>query len=97
MNFFAEAARLYDENIPFALATIIEIRGSAPRHQTTMLIQEDGSTMGTVDGGMIERHVINEAMDALREGGSRLVKGSMSRTGKNAIDMDCGGTMSIYI
>ncbi|OED43266.1 hypothetical protein ACH42_10620 [Endozoicomonas sp. (ex Bugula neritina AB1)] len=97
MNIFAEAARLYDQNSPFALATIIETKGSAPRHDAMLLVKEDGRTIGTIGGGMIERHVINEAMEALREGCSRIVNGSMSRTGKNAMDMDCGGTMSIHI
>ncbi|WP_419831935.1 selenium-dependent molybdenum cofactor biosynthesis protein YqeB [Endozoicomonas atrinae] len=97
MNIFAEAARLYEQNTPFALASIIETKGSAPRHDAILLIQEDGRTQGTIGGGMIERHVISEAIDALKEGRSRVVKGSMSRTGKDAMDMDCGGTMTVHI
>ncbi|WP_263079034.1 selenium-dependent molybdenum cofactor biosynthesis protein YqeB [Endozoicomonas sp. Mp262] len=97
MNIFAEAARLYEQNIPFALASIIETRGSAPRHDAMLLVQEGGETLGTIGGGMIERHVINEAMAALKEGRSRTVKGSMSRAGKDAMDMDCGGTMKVHI
>ncbi len=97
MNIFAEAARLFEQNTPFALATIIETKGSAPRHDAILLVQEDGRTRGTIGGGMIERHIISEALEALQEGRSRVVKGSMSRTGKDAMDMDCGGTMTVHI
>nr|MDT0251901.1 selenium-dependent molybdenum cofactor biosynthesis protein YqeB [Endozoicomonas sp.] len=97
MNIFSEAARLYEQNTPFALASIIETKGSAPRHDAMLLIQEDGRTQGTIGGGMIERHVISEAIEALQEGRSRVIKGSMSRTGKDAMDMDCGGTMTVHI
>lgn len=97
MNIFAEAARLFEQNTPFALATIIETKGSAPRHDAILLVREDGRTRGTIGGGMIERHIISEALEALQEGRSRVVKGSMSRTGKDAMDMDCGGTMTVHI
>lgn len=38
MNIFAQAARLEEENKPFALAQIIESRGSTPRHSGQMLV-----------------------------------------------------------
>ncbi|PJE78837.1 putative xanthine dehydrogenase subunit A [invertebrate metagenome] len=97
MNIFSEAARLYEQNTPFALASIIETKGSAPRHDALLLIQADGRTIGTIGGGMIERYVINEATEALREGKSRTIKGSMARSGKYAMGMDCGGVMSVHI
>ncbi|MGL4778793.1 MAG: XdhC family protein, partial [Aeromonas veronii] len=42
MNLFAHAARLEQENTPFAMAQIIESRGSTPRHQAQMLVMADG-------------------------------------------------------
>ena len=53
MNIFAEAARLEEQNRPFALAQIVESRGSTPRHSAQMLIREDGSIVGTIGGGMV--------------------------------------------
>lgn len=67
MNIFAEAARLEEQNRPFALAQIVESRGSTPRHSAQMLIREDGSIVGTIGGGMVERKVIDAALEALRE------------------------------
>jgi len=97
MNIFAEAARLEEQNRPFALAQIVESRGSTPRHSAQMLIREDGSIMGTIGGGMVERKVIDAALEALREQVSRIFHGRMARTGSDAVGSDCGGTMSVYI
>ncbi len=97
MNIFAEAARLEEQNRPFALAQIVESRGSTPRHSAQMLIREDGSIVGTIGGGMVERKVIDEALEALSERESRMFHGRMARTGSDAVGSDCGGAMSVYI
>ncbi len=97
MNIFAKAAQLEEENIPFALANIIETRGSAPRHSGQMIVKADGSIIGTVGGGMIERYVIEQSLEALQERKARVVKGRMTRSGPEAMDMDCGGAMSVFI
>ncbi|PLL93833.1 XshC-Cox1-family protein, partial [Klebsiella michiganensis] len=96
MNIFAEAARLEEQNCPFALAQIVESRGSTPRHAAQMLIREDGSIVGTIGGGMVERKVIDAAQAALRERESRMFHGRMARTGSDAVGSDCGGAMSVY-
>jgi len=97
MNIFAKAALLEQNNTPFALANIIETRGSAPRHTGQMIVEMDGSIHGTVGGGMIERYVIEQALEALEERKSRIVNGRMTRTGPNAMGMDCGGSMTVSI
>lgn len=97
MNIFVEAARLEEQNCPFALAQIVESRGSTPRHAAQMLIREDGSIVGTIGGGMVERKVIDAAQAALRERESRMFHGRMARTGSDAVGSDCGGAMSVYI
>ncbi|WP_215782072.1 selenium-dependent molybdenum cofactor biosynthesis protein YqeB [Paludibacterium sp. B53371] len=97
MNLFAHAARLEQENRPFALAHIVESRGSTPRHSGQMLIEADGRTVGTIGGGMIERRVIEEAMLAIIARAPRMVHGRMTRTGEHAVGSDCGGAMSVYI
>ncbi len=97
MNIFAEAARLEEENRPFALAQIIESRGSTPRHSGQMLVMADGGCIGTIGGGMIERLVIEQAISAIAERKARVFHGRMARTGQNAVGSDCGGAMSVYI
>ncbi|MBB1198934.1 XdhC family protein [Enterobacteriaceae bacterium 89] len=97
MNIFAEAARLEQQNRPFALAQIVESRGSTPRHSAQMLIRDDGSIVGTIGGGMVERKVIAEALEAMQERASRVFHGRMARSGSDAVGSDCGGAMSVHI
>lgn len=97
MNIFTEAARLEELNCPFALAQIVDSRGSTPRHCAQMLIRQDGSIIGTIGGGMVERKVIDEGLQALQERKPRLFHGRMARNGANAVGSDCGGAMSVFI
>lgn len=97
MNIFAEATRLEEQNSPFALAEIVESRGSTPRHAARMLIREDGSIVGTIGGGMVERKVIAEALEAMRNKASRMFHGRMARSGSDAVGSDCGGAMKVWI
>ena len=97
MSIFDEAARLERENSPFALAHIIESHGSTPRHSGQMIVRSDGNIIGTIGGGMIERVVIAEAVDAIDERKARVVQGRMARSGEDAVGSDCGGTMRVFI
>ncbi|WED29615.1 EF2563 family selenium-dependent molybdenum hydroxylase system protein [Vibrio sp. DW001] len=97
MNIFARAAQLEEKNVPFALASIIETRGSAPRHSGQMIVKTDGTIIGTVGGGMIERYVIEQSLEAMSERKARVVKGRMTQSGPEAMGMDCGGSMSVFI
>ena len=97
MTIFAEAARLEEQNRPFALAQIVDSRGSTPRHSAQMLVREDGTIAGTIGGGMVERMVIDEALAALRAKAPRMFHGRMARSGSDAVGSDCGGAMSVYI
>lgn len=97
MTIFSEAARLEEQNCPFALAQIVESRGSTPRHSAQMLVREDGTILGTIGGGMVERKVIDAALAALKEKTPRLFHGRMARNGADAVGSDCGGAMSVYI
>lgn len=36
MNIFTEAAKLEEQNCPFAMAQIVDSRGSTPRHSAQM-------------------------------------------------------------
>jgi xanthine dehydrogenase accessory factor len=97
MNIFSQAALLEQQNIPFALTNIIETTGSSPRHNGQMIVKSDGSIIGTVGGGMIERYVIEQAIEAICQRESRVVKGRMTRSGPEAMGMDCGGSMTVCI
>jgi xanthine dehydrogenase accessory factor len=60
------AAALLAREESFALATIIDSRGSTPRHTgASMLVRADRSITGTIGGGPLEAAVIDSALSAL--------------------------------
>lgn len=77
-----------------ALATVVRVSGSVPqRPGARMLLQADGSTLGTVGGGAIEREVL-VALEACRAGGEAQL---FSRELGYDLGMCCGGRMEIFI
>lgn len=97
MSIFSTAARLEQQNHPFAMAQIIESRGSTPRHSGQMLILNDGCVIGSIGGGMMERRVIEEAVQAIARRQDCVFNGRMARDGHNAVGSDCGGAMTVFI
>src|SRR5687768_2766918 len=82
---------------PAALATVVKVEGSMPRHEgSKLLVRADGSIVGTVGGGAMEARVIQEALASLNDGETRL----RSYTLNSLEDGDpgvCGGTAQIFI
>lgn len=97
MSIFLQAAQWEKENRAFALAVIVESKGSTPRHQGQMLVLADGQIFGTIGGGMVERRVIEAAQEALKTGQATVFQGRMTRSGDDAVGSDCGGSMTIHI
>lgn len=98
MNIYQKAAELTASHTPFALATIISSQGSTPRSKAKMIILQDGSCFGTVGGGLAESSVIEEAKLCIRYDRSKLLSYSLDREAKtDALEMDCGGSMEIFI
>ncbi len=67
MSIYLRLAQLEKECKPVAVATVVQIRGSVPRHEgTKMLIFPDGSLEGTIGGGKVKKNlIIEEAKEAL--------------------------------
>ncbi len=97
MSIYDEVARVIAENRAAALCTIIETSGSTPRHEgSKLLVFEDGSFTGTVGGGEVESRVIREALEAIREGKTRLLRYSMVDPAQGDPGV-CGGTLEVYV
>lgn len=81
-----------------ALATVVQVRGSAPRHAgTRMLVWPDGHIVGTIGGATLEEKVIQHAQEALQANRSRLEKYLLS-TEDNPESLGlCGGEVLVSI
>lgn len=65
-----------------------------------MLVDPDGGTVGTIGGGGMERRLIREALEALREGRPRMVTfalGVEPREGAVAVNSKCGGEVKVFL
>jgi xanthine dehydrogenase accessory factor len=98
MNIFEKAAELSSSHTPFAIATILSSSGSTPRSRAKMIVLTDGSSFGTIGGGIVESYVIEEAVQCIRFNRSTTLEYDLDRKGKKtSIEMDCGGNMKIFI
>lgn len=81
------ALALMERGDALALATVLETRGSLPRHAgAAMLVMADGSTAGTIGGGPLEGRVIERALQVMTTG-----RASLEHFDSAALGMTCGG------
>lgn len=74
-DLIAEANRLIQSSEPFAWVTIIGQEGSSARHLgSSMLVTRDGKVIGTVGGAVAELQLIEQSLEALKQGKPRTVK-----------------------
>lgn len=81
------------------LATIVSRKGSAPREAgTKMLVEEDGTIVGTIGGGCVESEVIQKALQMIRMGKKAEVC-TVDMTGHEAEEagMVCGGIIEVFL
>ncbi|MBW4435502.1 MAG: XdhC family protein [Pleurocapsa minor GSE-CHR-MK-17-07R] len=80
-----------------ALATIIHVQGSVPRHAgSKMLVRADGSFVGTVGGGKMESLVIMAAQACIADGQSRTESYTLNDIASGDPGI-CGGTVQVFI
>ncbi len=91
---WAALARWRAERRRFALLTVVETHGSAPRKAGThLLLADDGESVGTLGGGAIEFEALAQARTVLESGRALLFHRHLGRD----LGMCCGGEMSVFI
>jgi xanthine/CO dehydrogenase XdhC/CoxF family maturation factor len=81
-----------------AVATVIEVRGSAPRGPgATMAVSENGEVAGSVSGGCVEGAVVTAALEVLAEGKPKICTFGYSDDEGIAVGLTCGGTISLFL
>ncbi len=83
---------------PVALASIINIRGSSPRHNgARMLVWPDGRIVGTIGGGTMEYRVIEDARAAIQDQQEQLHNYVFDASGRPGSVGLCGGSVDVHI
>ena len=81
-----------------AVATIIEVKGSAPREVgAKMIIHPLGQHVGTVGGGCGEADVIRAALDVIQTGAPATVHVDLTEDVSMQALGVCGGIMNVFI
>lgn len=98
LNFLSLRADLERDRIPYALATVVSVRGSASaKAGSKMLVSSDGrNLLGWVGGGCAETFTITNALEALEERRPRLITADLDDE-VFGLGMPCGGTMDIFV
>ena len=83
----------------FVVAKVVDTKGSAPRKKgAVMLMRRDGSTVGTVGGGLLEAETEKLCLKTFETGEkSHIYEFTLDEKQKGALDMGCGGDAVIQI
>jgi len=94
----AQAERWTQEGMGVAVATVTSTWGSALRPTGSQLaVNEKGAFVGSVSGGCIEAAVVQEALEAIREGSPRRLEYGVSNERAWELGMACGGTIRVFV
>jgi xanthine dehydrogenase accessory factor len=86
------------EPTPFALVTIVDVKGSSPRHPgSSMLVRASGAIEGTIGGGKGEARAIEAALSAIRNQKSSFVEIEMLSDNPVGRDLICGGVSRMLV
>ncbi|MSR64587.1 MAG: XdhC/CoxI family protein [Verrucomicrobiae bacterium] len=97
-NIFQEAARLLDAGEPFALAILVDNKGSTPQKRGAKAIfLRDGRCIGTLGGGCLEMEAKRRAIEALEKREPLLFKLVLDNDFGWDDGLICGGSVEIFL
>ncbi|WP_231861040.1 MULTISPECIES: XdhC family protein [Frankia] len=99
MREIADALRRWRaEGVGFAVATVVGVRGSAPRQPgAAMAVAAGGEVVGSVSGGCVEGAVYEAAAEAIRTGIPALESYGISDDDAFAVGLTCGGIIDLVL
>ena len=98
LTIWRAAVEQFEKGRNFVLATILDVKGSSPRHVgTRFLIRQDGTIVGTIGGGLFEAQVQEFAAAALSAGTSHRALFSFTGEGAESKEMICGGKAEVLV
>lgn len=84
---------LKDKGKPFVVCILVKTEGSTPRKAgAKMVVFGDGTTLGTIGGGTIEKKSVQRAIEVLKLGAPCLATYELEQD----LNMRCGGYAEVY-
>jgi xanthine dehydrogenase accessory factor len=97
-DIFEEIARIRRERSSASLATVVSGEKGVPgKTGFKMLVYPDGTSLGTVGGGLLESKVREEALRCLHEKTSRLLEFKLDEQSAAGIGALCGGNVKVFV
>jgi len=94
----AEVVRLLDLRRPFVRASVVRTTGSVPgKLGATMVVRDDGTTVGTVGGAALEEEVKRLAAVALERHRGELAHFDLAAWKDGGLPSLCGGSVDIAL
>lgn len=98
LDIAGELHRWCAEGRDFAVATVVAVRGSAPRQPGAALaVDADGTAVGSVSGGCVEGAVYELCRQALASGEPALERFGYSDDDAFAAGLTCGGVIDVLV
>ncbi|HET7027806.1 MAG TPA: XdhC family protein [Candidatus Limnocylindrales bacterium] len=95
---FEALQKWHADGLGLAMAMLVDAEGSAPRPiGARLLVADDGRMAGSVSGGCVEGAVIEQALDAMRSGRSRLLHYGISDEASWDVGLTCGGEIDVFL
>ena len=92
------AANWLAEGRKAALATVVKTWGSSPRPAGSQIaVRDDGAFVGSVSGGCVEGAVIEDALNAMKDGKVRKLEFGVSDEQAWSVGLACGGRIEIFV
>src|SRR5438045_2882649 len=97
-DLLGDLTRWWEDGSTFALATVVGVRGSAPRQPgASMAVSADGEAIGSVSGGCVEGAVYELSTEVLATGEPVLQTYGISDDEAFAVGLTCGGILDILV
>jgi xanthine dehydrogenase accessory factor len=91
-------AAWHSAGTPYAVATVVGVRGSAPRQPGAALaVSARGEAVGSVSGGCVEAAVYELCREALQHGTPVLESFGYSGEDAFAVGLTCGGELDVFV
>jgi xanthine dehydrogenase accessory factor len=96
-NVFQAIVKALESGESVAILTVVRASGSTPRHlPSNMMVRTDGSFVGSIGGGTMERQAIQDAQQAIADREPRLVDYNLTGKAPGNVGL-CGGTEQVFI